>query len=258
MFGFLLFGFLWIFTFLGHQSNYITMVSAATYYFDSNESKDGSASVCTGFSFAYVKNVGSIALGSLILTIIKILRFIVETLAEADGEGDRVKKLIACIAKCCMACLESLIEHLTNTAYAYMAVSGDSFCESAWNGFIINLKHLAKFVFALQISSLFVFMGVIAITCVNTGIGFLLAEYMIKDSEKVTNMVPSLIVFAIVSFIIAIVFLGNFEDAVRATLICFAVDSDLHDGKPKFGPKSYHDKLAKIYDYGDQRVYDDL
>jgi hypothetical protein len=34
-----------------------------------------------------------------------------------------------------------------------------------------------------------------------------------------------------------------------STLICFAVDSDLHDGQPKYGPKSYHDKLAAIYGF---------
>lgn len=59
------------------------MVSAATYYFDSNPMKNGSASVCTGFRFAYTRNLGSLAFGSLVLTIIAILRAIVETLAES-------------------------------------------------------------------------------------------------------------------------------------------------------------------------------
>ena len=49
---------------------YITMVSASTYYFDSNEESDGSASVKTAINYAYIKNFGSIALGSLIQTLI--------------------------------------------------------------------------------------------------------------------------------------------------------------------------------------------
>jgi len=159
------------------------MVSAATYYFDSSEKKDGSASVCTAFTFAYTKNIGSLCFGSLILTLVGILRMIVESLAESASEnGDGAAKLIACIAKCCMACLESIIEHLSKLAYAYMAVSGDSFCSSAWNGFILNLKHLAKFIFAMQIAGLFVFMGIITITCINTGIGYLLTMYVVKDA----------------------------------------------------------------------------
>lgn len=114
-------------------------------------------------------------MGSLILTIVSILRAIVDALAEsAKKDGDGAAKLIACLAQCCMSCLESLIEHLTKLSYAYMAVSGDSFCASAWNGFILNLKHLAKFCFALNIAGLFIFMGVLTITAVNTGIGYLL------------------------------------------------------------------------------------
>lgn len=73
------------------------------------------------------------------------------------------------------------------------------------------------------------------------------------------NIIPSLIVFALVSFIVACVFLGTFDEAVLSTLICFAVDTDLHDGTPKFGPKSYHEKLAAIYDFGgDGKTYGEL
>jgi choline transporter-like protein 2/4/5 len=210
MIAFLAFGMLWAFQFISDKTKFITMVSASTYYFDSNASKDGSASVCTGFRFAYGKNMGSIAFGSLILTIVGILRAIVETMAEsANKDGDGAAKLIACIAQCLMACLESIIEHLSKLAYAYMAVTGDSFCSSAWNGFILNLKHLAKFVFALNIAGLFIFMGVVTITCVNTGIGYLLMTYAIKDgAHEGFNVVPSLVAFGIVSFLVAIIFLG--------------------------------------------------
>lgn len=71
-------------------------------------------------------------------------------MAEAAKEdGNAAAKVVACIANCLMSCLEAIVEHLTKMAYAYMAVSGESFCSSAWNGFILHLKHLAKFVFAL-------------------------------------------------------------------------------------------------------------
>jgi len=226
------------------------MVSAATYYFNCNATKNGSASVCTAIKFAHTKNAGSLALGSFILTLVGILKFIVDTLADSAGKGeDGCAKIIGCIAKCLMGCLEAIIEHLSKLAYAYMAVSGDSFCASAWNGFILNLKHLAKFVFALNIAAMFVFMGVLTITCANTGIGFLLMNYVIKDAVTATSVVPSLISFAVVSFLVAVIFLGQFDEAVLSTLVCFAVDSDLHDGEPKFGPKSYHEKLGAIYGY---------
>merc|ERR1719473_2496837 len=97
-------------------------------------------------------------------------------------------------------------------------------------------------------------MGILCITCANTGVGYLLTMYVIKDAETISNIVPSLISFGVVSLIVAIIFLGQFDEAVMSTLVCFAVDSDLHDGEPKFGPKSYHDKLSKIYGYDKHSV----
>lgn len=224
------------------------MVSASTYYFNCNANTNGGASVSTAFKFAYMKNAGSLAFGSLVLSIVYILKAIVDAMAEsANKNGDGAAKIVACLAQCLMGCLESIIEHLSKLSYAYMAISGDSFCTSAWNGFILNLKHLAKFIFALKIGSLFIFMGLVTITCANTGIGYLLMNYVFK--VEAASIVPPLIAFAIISFIVACIFLGQFDEAVLATLVCFAVDSDLHDGEPKFGPKSYHEKLGKIYGY---------
>jgi hypothetical protein len=127
-----------------------------------------------------------------------------------------------------------------------MAVSGESFCTSAWNGFLCNLKHLAKFYFAQTIAGLFIFMGVLCVTCCNTLAGYVITKYIIKDTANVTSLVPAIMVFFIISLIAAVVFLGTFDEAVLATLMCFAIDLDLNDGSPKFGPKSYHDKLRSI------------
>jgi len=101
-------------------------------------------------------------------------------------------------------------------------------------------------------------MGILTITAANTGIGYLFMMFVIKDGTEVSNIIPPLIVFAVISFIIAIIFLGQFDEAVLATLVCFAIDSDLHDGEPKFGPKSYHEKLGKIYDYNPKAIYGDV
>jgi hypothetical protein len=65
------------------------MVSAATFYFNSNEEVDGSAEVCTAFSFAWFANAGSIAFGSLILTLIAIAKAMIDAAAKsAEKEGD--------------------------------------------------------------------------------------------------------------------------------------------------------------------------
>jgi hypothetical protein len=96
---FMCFGLLWLLKFIDDKVKFITMVSAATYYFSSNSEKNGSAKVCTGFSYAYTKHAGSIAFGSLIMTIITMLRMMIDGFANAANESDNgAAKVIACIA----------------------------------------------------------------------------------------------------------------------------------------------------------------
>ena len=126
-----------------------------------------------------------------------------------------------------------------------MAVSGDTFCTSAWNGFLINLKHLFKFYFAQEIGSFFVFMGVVFITAINTLIFYGLAQV---GSVTGANPLIPLISVCILSFLVSVITLGLFDDAIRATLMCFAIDKDLNNGTCQYGPPTFHEKLEELAD----------
>ena len=67
------------------------MVSAATYYFDSNASQEGAATVAKGFKFAYMNHMGSIAVGAFIIACIRLVKLIIlyaaQTASKAGGEN---------------------------------------------------------------------------------------------------------------------------------------------------------------------------
>lgn len=129
-----------------------------------------------------------------------------------------------------------------------MAVTGDSFCTSVWNGFILNLKYAAKFYFAQSIAAMFVFMGILFVTFANLGIGHVLISYVFAAPPSVVGVY---VVFLIISFLIPFVCLGQFDEAVVATLMCYSFDTDMHHGDQKYGPKTYHEKLRAIEDQFD-------
>ena len=110
-----------------------------------------------------------------------------------------------------------------------MSVSGDPFCTSAWNGFLINLKHCVKFYFAQEIGGFFIFMGVLFITGINTLIFWGLTNI---GSTSSANPLYPVIAIAVLSFLLSCITLGLFDDAIRATLMCFAIDMDLNGGSP--------------------------
>jgi len=225
------FGIVWIMNFIREKTKFIYMISAAQFYFTSTREKEGSASVVAGMAISNFKHAGSIALGSLLHTFIFFLRLIVEMVMNAAEKKDGANALmciVGCLLRCCIGCLESLIEYLNTTAYAFMAISGDSYCKSAWNGFLLNLKHLVKFYFADTLASMFVFIGMLTITGLNGGTCYLIMKYGTKNSDQLTSIWIPMITVMIATLIIAELFLGFFHQAVKATLMCLAVDIELN------------------------------
>jgi hypothetical protein len=146
------------------------MVTAATYYFTSNVEQYGSGAMMTGLRWAWVNNFGSLAFGSLLVAIIFTIRVVVYYLckkAEKASGDNMVIKVISCCVQCFLKCLEEIIEYITKSAYAYMALSGEGFCSSAYNGLLLQMKHGAKFAFANYLAMIFVLLGKIGLTVLN-------------------------------------------------------------------------------------------
>ena len=148
MMAFLTFGLIWFTFFLQASNNYVTMVTATTFYFTSTRGSIGSGSVTQGLRWAWVHNFGSIAFGSFIIALIFTIRLLVYYVAKkaekASGDNGFIKT-ISCIAQCLLKCLEDIMEYINKAAYAYMTISGESFCKAALNGLMIQLNHAAYF-----------------------------------------------------------------------------------------------------------------
>jgi hypothetical protein len=103
-----------------------------------------------------------------------------------------------------------------------------------------------QFYYANGLAAMFILMGKLMITCLNVASCFLIMRYATNKGED-NGLAAPLSVVAILSFLTATIFLGQFDEATNATIHCLAVDLDLHDGVPKYGPPSFHEKLKHIY-----------
>ena len=147
---------------------------------------------------------------------------------------------------CCVGCLEKLIEYFNKAAYAFMAVTGQPFFSSAWTGFLLNIKHGLAFAWAKTLANLFVLFGKVTLVVLNCATCFLLMKYITKDVEEGVNITWPIGAVAVSTYITVNIFLSMFDEGVLAMLTCLSIDADLHDGEPKFGPPTFHDKINKI------------
>lgn len=126
-----------------------------------------------------------------------------------------------------------------------MAVTGENFCTSAWEGFLLNMSYGLEFAWANTLAIIFIFLGKVFIVVINC---FTLLFFMkLKgDLEEVTSVGGPILVCAICSFFTANLFLGMMDEAVLALLTCLCVDRGLNDGVPKFGPPTFHDGVDRM------------
>jgi len=163
---------------------------------------------------------------------------------KSSGENPAMKLMLRCVG-CLLWCLEKIADYLNEAAYAYMAVSGDSFCSSAWSGFLLNLKHLAKFTFANSIAKMFVALGKFAIVLANMGLSYFIMTQT-GSIDQVSSVWGPLICVGLVSFVTASIFLGLLDQTVMGMMTSLAVDMDLHGGQPSYGPETFHSNLDKV------------
>lgn len=127
-----------------------------------------------------------------------------------------------------------------------MAVSGQSFCSSAWDAFLLNLKHMAKFSFAKFLASMFIFIGQAAIALSTVGTCVFVMKNVTHTWGEVSTVVGPLVVTFLAGLLTASVFLGLLDTVVNSLLYCLAIDMDCNGGTPAKGPKTFHDSMHKV------------
>lgn len=192
--------------------------------------------------------MGSIALGSLIIGIVRFIKLVFITVAQAaaktSGDNAARRAVIKC-GVCYLQCLEKITDYVSESAFSYMAVTGDDFCASAWNGFLLQVKHIQAFAFANSLATAFIFVGKVGITVANCFTCEALIQMTAKTPEEVPNWIAPVAVVGLCTYLTAVVFLSIFDTGVLGLMTAMAFDLDLN-GSLKSGPKSFHETLDKI------------
>lgn len=176
-----------------------------------------------------------------------VIRVIVESSVRQNRRGGNVVgAILAILAMCLVRCLEDIVNYMNKVSLAYMAITGEPYCTSAWNGFLLNLKHLGKFYYAQMLGRYFMLIGYLAIMAINSGV-----FYLILKSTGVLMQMNSIagvmVLQLLITLFITRLFLGLFDDGILGMLMSVGVDMDIHGVECQHGPPGFHRKLDKIF-----------
>jgi len=227
----------------------------AQWYWTMNKKTDiPNCTLGTAMYNATVFHLGTIAFGSLLIAIIRMIRTILEYVERKCRKytNDLTKCLLTC-CKCCLWCLEKFMRFLNRNAYIVCAIKNTNFCKSAKEAFNLLMRNLVRVVVLDSVVDFLLFLGKIVIVMATGVVSYLAFSGQIPE---IKDQIPSLnyfftpIIFIVIgSYLIASAFFSVYSMAVDTLFLCFLEDLERNDGsleRPYYMSKSLKIILGKM------------
>jgi choline transporter-like protein 2/4/5 len=202
----------------------VTIAGAVAQFYFTREPDEPLPLNSTGASFwrCIRYHLGSVAFGSFIIAVVVMIRLTLEYIKRQLKKDNKVLKSIICIIECCMACFQRFIEFLTTNAYIQIAIAGHSFCTAAKDGWSLIVRNVLRVAAVSVVSTFVIFLGTLAIVVASM---FACNEILKKQNPPIESFLLLLMAF-LLSYAIAMLFMGVYEMAIKTTLQCFCMDEE--------------------------------
>ncbi|XP_017571225.1 choline transporter-like protein 2 isoform X3 [Pygocentrus nattereri] len=249
-----LFLFFWCVNFVTALGQVTLAGAFASYYWAFKKPDDIPAfPIFSSLGRALRYHTGSLAFGSLILSIIQVIRVILEYLEQKLKVAEnRVAKFFLTCLKCCFWCLEKCIRFLNRNAYIMIAIYGKNFCTSAKDAFFLLMRNIVRVAVLDKVTDFLLFLGKLLIVGIVGVCSFFFFTRKIKAVEEAAPSlnyywVPLLtVVFG--TYLIAHGFFSVYAMCVDTLFLCFLEDLERNDGsaeRPYFMSQNLLSTLKK-------------
>uniref|UniRef100_A0A8C1MBW8 Choline transporter-like protein n=1 Tax=Cyprinus carpio TaxID=7962 RepID=A0A8C1MBW8_CYPCA len=235
------FAFLWCVNFviaLGH----CTLAGAfGSYYWAFSKPADiPTFPLIQSFMRALRYHVGSLAFGALILTLVQMVRIILEYLDHKFKEAQNpCTRFIMCCLKCCFWCLEKFIKFINRNAYIMIAIYGKNFCVSAKNAFSLLMRNIIRVVVLDKVTDLLLFFGKLLVVGGVGVLAFFFFSGRIQtpgttfETAALNYYWMPIITVVFGAYLIAHGFFSVYNMGVDTLFLCFLEDLERNDGSPE-------------------------
>uniref|UniRef100_A0A3P8WKZ6 Choline transporter-like protein n=1 Tax=Cynoglossus semilaevis TaxID=244447 RepID=A0A3P8WKZ6_CYNSE len=206
--------------------------------------------VFSGLGRALRYHTGTLAFGSLILSLVQIIRVLLEYLDhKLKGAHNKCTRFLLCCLKCCFWCLEKFIKFLNRNAYIMVAIHGKNFCSSAKDAFFLLMRNMIRVAVLDKVTDFLLFLGKLLVVGLVGVFAFFFFSGRVKAFEDTAPhlhyyWVPILTV-VIGSYLIANGFFSVYAMCVDTLFLCFLEDLERNDGSAE-RPYLMPENLRKI------------
>jgi len=235
------FGLLWNYQFIIYFA-YMTIAGAgANWYFSQTDQETGKKvrgnepselatwPILSATIRAIKYHLGSLALGALIIAIIKFVRYVlayIQKKAFSDNPNP-LQKILWCMVQCVLKCLECCVDKINKNAYIWMAIWGDNFCSSSCKAWTLLWRNLGSVAAINTVGLYLVWLGKFSVTFLTTGI-YALVLMNLVGTEISSVLYPCICIMILTSFVSRLCMLVV-ETVIDTTFLCYLVDLE-HNG----------------------------
>lgn len=251
-----LFHLLWTVQFLIYFGYLVFAGATADWYFSKHENgkkvrgnEEGALTnwpLCAAFKRTICWHLGTIALCSLIIAIVQMMRVIakyVEKQTQGNPPNKLQKALFAAI-QCCLGLLECCLDKLNRNALIWTAIWGDGFCTAACSAFALLWRNLHRVAAINVVSTILLNISKFAICLINAGLLWGIILYSTLKDEVSSPAGPCTVVF-VISWLIASCFMNVFAAIIDAIFLCFLVDLETNKHGEMMGSKTLQELVGK-------------
>ena len=210
-----LFGLFYISAFIIGCAQFIIAATVCMWYFSQGGAADdkGKASLLMATKWIFRYHMGSIAIGSLIIAIMQMIKLMFEYIRRKFNRiisANKCLQCISCCMRCCIWCLDACVKHITKNAYIQMAITSENFCNSCWLTFSLLVRNGLRFSITASIGAILMFVGKAFIMVLSGWIAYLIImNSFIKD--KVYSPVFPVVIVVVIAYLLASVFLSIYS-----------------------------------------------
>ncbi|XP_037084148.1 choline transporter-like 2 [Pollicipes pollicipes] len=252
-----IFALFWTLFFLSAFGEMVLAGTFSSWYWTFDKSKDlPKTPLMDSTSRTFRYHMGTLAFGSLIIAIIRVVRVTLEYIYKKCKRhpGSSVARAVLCCCRCCMWCLEKFMRFINRNAYIMTATYGTNFCSSAKDAFLLIMRNVLRVVAVDAVCDFLLFLGKAVITVGITVASFFFLDHRIPI-RGLDKFVPNthyswlpIVTIAIGCFFISSLFFSVYNMAVDTLFLCFLEDLERNDGteeKPYFMSKDMMKILGK-------------
>lgn len=219
-------GFFWLVFFI---SAFAEMVLAGTFarWYWTLRKDDVPFFTLTGSIYKTFRfHLGTLAFGSLIITICRIIRLVLEYIDNKLKKYDNeLTKAIMCCCRCFFWCLENFLKFMNRNAYIMCAIHGKNFLSSAKDSFNLLMRNVLRVIALDQTTDFLFFLSKLLIS-----LGMAACTFAYLSSNLFNQHFPSILLhyplaqvcfIFIGTYLISSVFFGVYSMAVDTLFLCF-------------------------------------